>query len=125
MTLPRAILVLAALLLGAVPAAAHHSAAVYDHTKQDVAEGTVKEFIYANPHATLVVLLTRGGAEVEMRFEMDGPSNLMRYGVSRTTLVPGDKVVVTYHPRRDDPLVGGAMRIVKSDGTTFQFQLPK
>ena len=77
MTISR-ILVLVALVWGAVPAAAHHSAAVYDHTKQDVAQGTVKEFIYANPHATLVVISVRDGIEKEMRFEMDGPSNLMR-----------------------------------------------
>ena len=124
MTISR-ILVLVALVWGAVPAAAHHSAAVYDHTKQDVAQGTVKEFIYANPHATLVVISVRDGIEKEMRFEMDGPSNLMRYGVTRTSLAPGDKVAVTYHPKRDAPLVGGAMRIVKSDGTTFQFKLPQ
>ncbi len=122
MTIPRAMLVLAAILWGAAPANAHHSSTVYDHTKQDVAQGTVKEFVYANPHATLVVLLTRDGAQTEMRFEMDGPSNLMRYGVTRTSLSPGDNVAVTYHPRRGDPLAGGALRIVKSDGTTFQFQ---
>ncbi len=109
MSIPRAVLVLAAFLGGAVPAAAHHSATVYDHTKQIVAEGTVKEFVYANPHATLVVLLARDGAQTEMR----------------TSLAPGDKVAVTYHPRRGEPLAGGAVRIVKSDGTTFQFQLQK
>ncbi len=118
-------LILAALLAVAAPARAHHSETVFDHSKQEVAQGTVKEFIYANPHASLIVVETRNGVAREMRLETDSPSGLMRNGVKRDSLLPGDKVTVTYHPKHGDPAGGGIVRIVKSDGTTYVLEMPK
>ena len=50
-------LVLLAIMLAVftAPAAAHHSIAMFDNQNPTTLTGTVKEFIWANPHGHLVI----------------------------------------------------------------------
>ena len=52
------VVVALALLFAALPhgAAAHHSLAAFDHSKQIVIDGVVKSFTFSNPHSKLVVV---------------------------------------------------------------------
>src|ERR1700720_1064085 len=42
----------------AMPAAAHHSFAMFDASKQVTVAGTVKEFQWTNPHAFILMMVT-------------------------------------------------------------------
>ena len=69
---------LAALCLGAAPAEAHHSFAMFDRSKQINISGTVKDFQYTNPHSWIIVLVpSPDGPPVEWGFESEGPSTLL------------------------------------------------
>ena len=83
-------------------AAAHHSVAVFDRTKEVTLTGTVKSFQYTNPHAWLLVdVKGKDGKITTWGFEAEGPSTLMRAGIHLSDLRPGTEVVVVGHPMRD------------------------
>ena len=77
--------VLGCLLGGAValttPVFAHHSAVIFDDTKEITVTGTVKEFQYTNPHSWLLVdVKNDDGTITTWGFEAEGPSTLTRAG---------------------------------------------
>jgi len=114
-----AIVVLAALAAGVVPASAHHSAAMFDHNKKVTLTGSVKEFQYTNPHSWLQVMVQDGGKSVLWGFEAEGPSTLLRAGIKSTTFMPGDKVTVLANPMKDGRPAGAMIQVTKADGTVF------
>jgi len=90
--LKKILLAVSAAMLVSV-AVAHHSAAMFDHSKIVTYTGVVKEFQYTNPHSWLQVLITGpDGKTVEWGFEAEGPSSLKRIGIEAKTFKPGDKV---------------------------------
>ena len=92
--------VLAAVVLGST-VSAHHSDAGVDMTSIVAFEGTVKQFVWTNPHAYFVVESQQGGKVVQWEVQMGATNILSRRGWSRTTLLPGDKVTVRAHPAQD------------------------
>ena len=64
----------------ASPALAHHSFAVYDHTKKVTLEGTVKDWVFANPHSSLTLVVMENGAPVEYLIEGASVNTLIRMG---------------------------------------------
>ena len=99
---------------------AHHSAAMFDPTKEITIQGTVKDFQYTNPHSWLIIV-ARGadGKDVEWSFETEGPSTLLRAGIKKSSIQMGDKVSMTTHPMRDGRPAGQWLVLTKSDGTTL------
>ena len=94
----------AALGLASVAAHAHHSiGAVYDGSRQQRLEAVVAEFNFVNPHPFLIVTVEAGGAEESWRLEMDNRSELAGIGMTKATLKPGDRVVVTGSLGRTEP----------------------
>src|ERR1700729_4071093 len=83
----------AALLLGAVPALAHHSFARFDADRQGRAE--------------------------QWAIEMNGPNGLARQGWRPKTLTPGMPVRLTIHPLRDGTNGGQFVEITLPDGTVM------
>jgi uncharacterized protein DUF6152 len=109
---------MAGLLIG--PALAHHSATMYENEKTVTVSGTVKEFEYVNPHAWLyVVVADDKGEETLWAFEAEGPSALLRDGIKKDSLQPGDLVTVTARPLRDGRPAGAWVRVTKPDGTVL------
>jgi hypothetical protein len=49
------VVAIAALLISAPSALAHHSHAMFDHTQEVTINGTVSEYVFSNPHAFLYV----------------------------------------------------------------------
>lgn len=101
-------------LAGAGSASAHHSAAMFDSSKELVIEGTVKAWQFTSPHSWLQVLV-RGedGKTVQWAFEGGGPSG----GVMRKdTFKPGDRVSVKTHPMRDGRPAGSLGQVTFADG---------
>ena len=113
---------LAALALGAAPAMAHHSFAMFDRSKQVSISGTIKDFQYTNPHSWLIVLVTGAdGKTVEWGFESEGPSTLLQNGVKKSSLPVGEKVTVKAFPMRDGRPAGSLIAVTKADGSIISF----
>jgi hypothetical protein len=99
---------------------AHHSGAMFDSTKQVTLQGTVKEFQYTNPHSWLVVNVPDASGKVtEWSFEAEGPSTLLRAGIKKSSLMPGDKVTVKGRPLKDGRPGAGLVDVTKADGTVL------
>ena len=90
------------LTLGNGPTFAHHAFySVYDRDKSVKIEGTLKEFIWRNPHSFVKVEAPDDKGETQTWvIEWAAPAQLTEKGVSGTSLRPGDKVVITGHPGR-------------------------
>ena len=74
-----------ALVLGVLPALAHHSLAMYDMTNPVTVRGVVTRLDWANPHAHLYVNVKDGKGNVEeWVIEMDRPDFLTRNGWTST-----------------------------------------
>jgi|SRR5580700_951283 hypothetical protein len=91
------------LLSSAGRAFAHHSfAATYDPDGKIKIEGTVKEFIWRNPHSFIKIEAPDDKGTVQIwTTEWAAPTQLSESHLTRTSLKPGDKVVVIGQPGRD------------------------
>ncbi len=123
----RSVAVFAAALLGmglgASPALAHHSFAMFDRSKEITVTGTVKDFQYTNPHSWVIVGVPGAdGQTVEWGFESEGPSTLLRNGVKKSSIPAGEKVTIHAYPMRDGRTAGSLISVVKADGTTISFR---
>ncbi len=101
----RMVLLLAAglVLAGTGRAVAHHSfGATYDSSKKVQIEGVVKEFVWRNPHSFLRVDVTeKDGVTKTWALEWGSINQLASANLTRTTLRPGDKLVISGEPARD------------------------
>ena len=117
-----AITIAAGLAAGAaaVPATAHHSAAMFDDEINLVLEGTVTRFDYLNPHSWLYVdVVNEDGTTTEWGFELAAPPRLRRIGISPNFWEPGDEVTVMTHPLRDGRPAGDLAASISADGSEF------
>jgi hypothetical protein len=107
-----------AIVVATVPAAAHHSYASFDRTREVQLTGVVKEFQWNNPHAWIqVIVVDEKGRQVEWGLECGSPNMMARTGWKRTTLRPGDKVVAVANPLKDGRPNASLVRITLPDGT--------
>ena len=111
----------AAALLLAVPASAHHSAAMFDSSKLVVLRGSVISFSYLNPHSWISVQAAPEGSTEAKRWDVEAtsPSSLQRIGVSKDTLKPGEKVTIAIRPLRDGRNAGSMVFFVTPDGKSY------
>ena len=101
----------------AAPAMAHHSAAMFDVTKTVVHKGTVKRFLFTNPHSLLIVSVRNSdGQVVDYSYEANGPGYLVRNGWARESVKPGDEVTVVSHPLVDGMPGGNLVEVTLPDG---------
>jgi hypothetical protein len=94
--------IMAFLTLTSGQAFAHHSASsVYLEAKSVKIEGTLKEFIWRNPHSFIKVEAPDEKGETQLYvIEGAAPTQLSESGMTSTTLRPGDHVIVTGRPGR-------------------------
>jgi hypothetical protein len=98
-----AVLATLTLFAGAERAIAHHSfSATYDSTQKVTIEGVVKEFVWRNPHSFMRIDVTdKEGAVKTWALEWGSTNDLTQAKITRTTLKPGDKLIVTGEAARD------------------------
>jgi hypothetical protein len=89
--------------LGILPAGAHHSTAAFDATRVVKIEGTITQFRWTNPHASIKL---DGVSEGDLpdglwTVEMTAPNVLINQGWTRTALKVGDKVTMYVNPLRN------------------------
>ena len=88
-------------LLAAGSDLAHHSPVMFDRSKKQTINGTVKEFVWTNPHASIQVDVVNAQGVTEVwGVEMNSPNNLVKQGWKSTILKGGDKVSVVGNPLR-------------------------
>lgn len=107
----------------AVPAAAHHSAAVaYDVDKTISVKGVISEVKWVNPHTWIFVdAKDEAGKAVKWGFEGKVPNQLIRLGITPSVLKPGIEVTVTGHPARDaSQNYCEVMEVTFADGKTIK-----
>jgi hypothetical protein len=91
------------LFFGIGRAFAHHSfAATYEPDKEMKIEGTVKEFIWRNPHSFIKIEAPDDKGTMQIwTTEWAAPSQLSESHLTRTSLKAGDKVIIVGQPGRD------------------------
>jgi hypothetical protein len=104
-----------ALLPGADRVLAHHSfSATYDATQKVEIEGVVKEFVWRNPHSFMRIdVADKDGAVRTWALEWGSASQLALSQITRTTIKPGDKLIVGGEPARDQSSNRLLIRTVK------------
>jgi hypothetical protein len=100
---------------------AHHSFSMFDMSTNLRLEGTIKDFLWSNPHIWIQLLVKdAAGQEVEWSIEGGSPNMLSRAGWSRRSLKAGDKAVIVIHPMKEtgpNPLAkGGGLVTAQVDG---------
>ena len=89
-------------LLGTVSLSGHHSFGAFYFEDQSVSlEGNVVGFDYRNPHAWLhVSAADKSGAIRRVSAEWGSPGRLLQQGITKDTLKPGHRVILTGSPSR-------------------------
>ena len=101
----------------AIPALAHHSYAEFATDKKVTLEGTVKEFQWTNPHSWMLVMVPdANGQPVQWAVEFSSVSLLAERGWKPKTVVPGNKVAITFHPMKNGSHAGSFMSIKLPNG---------
>ena len=111
---------------GGGPAFAHHSAsATYIVTQSVKIEGTLKEFIWRNPHSFMKVEVADDKGEKQIWvIEGAAPQQLTEGGLTVSTLKIGDRVIVTGYPGRvaeDHRLL---LQVLQRPSDGFKYQGP-
>jgi hypothetical protein len=98
------LVVAAGVMLTGFCAYAHHSfTATYDENKVIEIKGTLVQFMFRNPHAWVHVMAPDENGEMQRwGVEWGGAGALTGQGVTRETLKPGDEVVITGNPGRNE-----------------------
>lgn len=97
----------------ALPAAAHHSFAMFDTTKEiELKNATVVEWQWTSPHTWLYVVVPEGGKAVKYSIEGGNPGLMRRQGFGKGSMAVGDKITVYMAPLRNGQ-PGGAVNAVR------------
>lgn len=96
---------------------AHHSFAIFDHTRTLTLKGTVRDFQWTNPHGYILLEIDGGLDGVpEYSLELTSINMLRRAGWRSTDLAPGDKVTVVTAPLLDGEPGGLLLELTMTDG---------
>ncbi|HWF07231.1 MAG TPA: DUF6152 family protein [Bryobacteraceae bacterium] len=114
-----------ALMTGAGPAMAHHSAAAEYEGKTTVIAGTVTRFEWINPHVWIYLdVKDSRGESIHMKCEGNAPSGLIENGWSRDSLKPGDRITIEGYRAKGRPDGFKARVVTLPDGRRLVMGLP-
>ena len=118
------VIILVGTCLAAQSVLAHHSAAMFDFTKRVDAEGIVKDIRVINPHMSLTLSVTDAKGTRDIAFEGHSVNNFYRAGWRPSMVKAGDKIKVTFAPRKDGMDGGFVSAFVTADGKEIGFKPP-
>ncbi len=106
------------LIAAAVPAFAHHAfSAEYDSTKPVKVQGVVAKVEWMNPHIWFYVdVKDDSGKVTTWGFSGGPPGMLMRRGITRDVLKPGDVIVVEGFRAKDGSNNASGGNVTFADG---------
>jgi len=103
-----------------VPMLAHHGSAAFDTGKTLVLKGTVKEWLYSNPHCLLRLEVTDADGKVSMWIaEGQAPNTIFPAGYRKDSFKPGDQVTVTVEPAKENQPLGRILESLLANGKTL------
>lgn len=113
-------------LLATTSSVAHHSTSAFDNMRVVRIEGTITQFRWINPHASIKLEgKADGGPDGLWTVEMTAPIALINQGWTRNVIRPGDEVVMFVNPLQNaitlnDGSQGGLyVGIVLANGETL------
>jgi uncharacterized protein DUF6152 len=102
------------------PLAAHHGSAAFDTGKKVTLKGTVKEWVYSNPHCLLTLDVTgEDGQMVQWIAEGQAPNVIFPVGYRKDSFKAGDQVSITVEPVKNGRPMGRILQSVLADGKTL------
>ena len=107
-------------LLIRAPLLAHHGSAAFDTGKTVILKGTVKAWLYSNPHCLLRLEVTDANGNVrEWIAEAQAPNVIFPAGYRKDSFKPGDQVTVTVEPVKENQPMGRILQAVLANGKTL------
>jgi hypothetical protein len=90
-------------LMSGIPASAHHSfSATYQESETIEIQGAIVQVSFRNPHSWVYVMaLDKNGVMHRWGVEWGGVGQLAGQGMTRSSLIVGDEVIITGAPGRN------------------------
>jgi hypothetical protein len=110
-----------ALLLAAIPVAAHHNfAAAYDSSATITLTGVVTKVYWSNPHVYIYLDVKDGSGKV-VNWGMEGypPNTLKRTGFTRDMVKEGDTITITCYRARENATRAAAREVTVAGGAKY------
>jgi hypothetical protein len=113
--------VLAAAMLTAGGAQAHHSFAAFFNPDKTVSiKGSVVSFAFKNPHGVILLDVPGKDGKVERwAVETNAPVVLQRRGWTRSSIKPGEVVTIDGWPSRDGKPYVRLLKAARADGSVI------
>lgn len=116
-----ALMAMTGVLAGSSPMAAHHGAATFDTGTEIVLDGSVTEWVWANPHCFLKFDVTEEDGTVRnWVVETSNPPDMVNRGWSRRSFTVGEPVTVTVEPVKGGNPVGRLLVVTFADGRSMR-----
>jgi len=113
-------LALILIVTATVVLSAHHSPVMFDRSVRKTLVGTVVEFAWMNPHASIQLdVPNESGGTDRWGVELGSPNSMVRTGWRSSILKPGDKVTVVVNPLKSGEFGGIFVSITLADGRTL------
>ena len=107
---------------------AHHSAAgLFSPDVEKSISGTVKQWLFVNPHPAIVMEIKNDQGAVETwRIQFPATAGLARrFGWTRTSIKPGDAVKIHGNPYLNDQKVMFPLVVTLPDGKGYTVREPR
>jgi hypothetical protein len=103
--------------MAVAPLGAHHSPVMFDRSTSKTLVGTVVEFAWTNPHASIQLDVPNEKGTVERwGVELGSPQSMARTGWRSSIIKPGDKVTVVVNPLKSGEFGGIFVSMTLPDG---------
>jgi hypothetical protein len=112
---------LAMLVFVANTSVAHHSNVPFDMSKTFHVSGVVDKASFKNPHSALTLVIDNEDGTEMVSFEGHSLATLRHYGLLPTMVKKGEKISISYAPRRDGKPGGIFLSITTEAGETLDF----
>jgi hypothetical protein len=123
--LPTVAFVAVCLFVFSGPALAHHGGGAYDAAHPMTMTGTVKEFLFIQPHPLITLeVKDEQGTVTEWSVEMTAPNHLVHYGWNGKKLKPGDQITIVGLPSKNGLKVLNLRKISSANGEVIPLGPP-
>ena len=117
--------ILAMIAVTVAPVFAHHSFAMYDHTRTMTIKGEVSKFQWTNPHGYLEIdVKQKDGTVKHFSCEMTSINMMTRLGWRSNMIKAGDVVVATVAPLLNGDPAGLLLDVTLPDGKKLEPGVP-